>query len=285
VKVGVMPELPEVEALRRELEKDLAGRKIKTVEPTSLKTLPRYRTKKAFAELLEGRKVAGLERRGPFLVMRIEGGDAVVFDLGPQASLQRTAARQAVTKSTQIVFTFTQGGQLRLVDPKAASEVWVVPHAELASTPELSGLGIDPLEAAMSWDSFGRLLWQRHAKLKQLLMDRSVIIGIGPMYSDEILFAAGLRYDRDSDKLTEQEIRRLYRAIVETMQDAVKYRTSPAGVAAQKAANAGDPFEDDGGDHYKVWERDGEACRRCRHDIVKMRINGKPTYFCTACQV
>lgn len=280
-----MPELPEIEALRRELEKDLHGRKIKTVELTSLKTVPRYRTKKAFTELLEGKKVVGFERRGPFLVLRVEGGDALVLDLGAQATLQRATGRQAVTKSTQVVLTFTQGGQLRLVDPKATSELWVQPYAELAAAPELSGLGIDPLEASMSWDSFGRLLWQRHMKLKALLMDRSVIVGIGPMYSDEILFAAGLRHDRDSDKLTEQEIRRLYRAIIETMQDAVKYRTSPAGVAASKAANAGDPFDDDGSDHFKVWERDGESCRRCRHDIVKVRISGRPTYFCTACQV
>src|SRR4051794_34147917 len=118
-----MPELPEIEALRRELEKDLSGRKIKTVEMTSLKCVPRYRTKKAFTDLIEGRKVVGLERRGPFLVMRLEGGDAMVIDLGPQASLQRATGRQAVTKSTQLVFTFTQGGQLRLVDPKANSEL------------------------------------------------------------------------------------------------------------------------------------------------------------------
>jgi formamidopyrimidine-DNA glycosylase len=199
--------------------------------------------------------------------------------------LQRATGRQAVTKSTQLVFTFTQGGQLRLVDPKANSELFVMPAAELAASPELAGLGIDPLEAAMSWETFGRLIWQRHAKLKALLMDRHVIVGIGPVYADEILFAAGLRHDRDSDKLTEQEIRRLYRAIVETMQDAVKYRMSPAGVAANKAANAGDPFDDDNGEHLKVFERDGEACRRCRHHIVKLRIGGRPTYFCEACQV
>lgn len=280
-----MPELPEVEALRRELDKDLTGRKIKTVELASLKCAPRYRTKKALAGLLEGHKIVGLERRGPFLVLRIEGGDAVVVDLGPQASLQRATARQPVTKSTQIVMTFTQGGQLRLVDPKAGSNVWVVPYAELSQAPELQGLGIDPLEAAISWDSFGRLIWQRHGKLKHLLMDRSLIVGIGPVYSDEILFAAGLRHDRASDRLTEQEIRRLYRAIIETMQDAVKYRISPAGVAASRAASAGDPFEDDGADHFKVWERDGEACRRCRHHIVKARVGGRATYFCEACQV
>ncbi len=280
-----MPELPEIEALRRELEKDLSGRKIKTVDLTSLKCVPRYRTKKAFTDPIEGRKILGLERRGPFLVMRLEGGDAVVMDLGPQASLQRATGRQAVTKATQIVVTFTQGGQLRLVDPKGASEAWVLPAAELSGAPELAGLGIDPLEAAMSWETFGRLIWQRHAKLKPLLMDRQVIVGIGPVYADEILFAAGLRHDRDSDKLTEQEIRRLYRAIVETMQDAVKYRMSPAGVAANKAATSGDPFDDDSAEHFKVFERDGEACRRCRHHIVKLRIGGRATYFCEACQV
>lgn len=282
-----MPELPEIEALRRELEKDLAGRKIKTVELTSLKCVPRYRTKKAFTELLDGKKVTGLERRGPFLVVRLEGGDGLVVDLGLQGSLQRATGRQPVTKATQVVITFTQGGQLRLVDPKASSELWVHPYADLVNTPEMADLGVDPLEASMSWDSFGRLIWQQHMKLKPMLMDRRVLVGIGPVYSDEILFAAGLRHDRDSDKLTVQEIRRLYRAIIETMQDAVKYRTSPAGVAATKAANAGgtDPFDDDTGEHFKVWERDGESCRRCRHDITKQRVGGRPTYFCTACQV
>jgi len=155
---------------------------------TSLKCVPRYRTKKAFTDLIEGRKVVGLERRGPFLVMRLEGGDAMVIDLGPQASLQRATGRQAVTKSTQLVFTFT----------RAASCAWWIRRP----TPSCSccrwrswrrrrdrRARHRPLEAAMSWETFGRLIWQRHAKLKALLMDRHVIVGIGPVYADEILFA------------------------------------------------------------------------------------------------
>ena len=277
-----MAELPEIETLRRELDKDLAGRKIKLVEVAAMKIIPRYRNKKAFTALLEGRKIMGLERRGPLLIAKLDSSEALMIDLGAGGQLVRAkTARQAVTKSTMIVITFTQGGQLRIVDPKADAELWVLPWAEVAQAPELEGLGIDPLESAMSWEQFGRVLYSAHEKLRTLLMDRRVLVGIGPMYADEILFAAGLRYDRESDHLTEQEIRRLYRAIVETMQEAVKFR----GSTHAAKASSGDPFDDEGFEHFKVWERDGDACRRCRRELKKMRIGGRNHYYCEACQV
>ena len=277
-----MAELPEIETLRRELDKELAGRKIKTVDVSVMKVIPRYRTKKAFTALIEGRKINGLERRGPLLVAKLDGGDALMIELGASGQLMRAkTARQAVTKSTLVVITFTQGGQLRIVDPKGEAELWVIPWAEVAQAPELEGLGIDPLESAMSWERFGRLLYSHHEKLRTLLMDRRMLVGIGPIYADEILFAAGLRHDRESDQLTEQEIRRLYRAIVETMQEAVKFR----GSTHAAKASSGDPFDDEGFEHFKVWERDGDACRRCRREIKKARLGGKYHYFCDACQV
>jgi formamidopyrimidine-DNA glycosylase len=278
-----MPELPEIEILRRELDKDISGRKIKTVEVAALKPIRRYKTKKQFTELLEGNKLTGLERRGPFLVFKVEGGDAMVADLGSAGQLVRAkTARGAAPKGTQITFTFTQGGLLRLVDTKGDAEVFVHPLAEISALPEFAELGIDPLESSISWLDFWRRIHPRNAKLKSLLMDRTVLCGIGPVYSDEILFAAGLRHDRDSGKLTEQEVRRFYRAIVETMHDAVKYHQS---AAAQSARTSGDPFDEEHSDHLKVYERDGDTCRRCRRDIVKARLGNRVTYFCDACQV
>ncbi|HEY1738580.1 MAG TPA: DNA-formamidopyrimidine glycosylase family protein [Acidimicrobiia bacterium] len=277
-----MAELPEIETLRRELDKELAGRKIKVVDVSAMKVIPRYRTKKAFTSMLEGRKISGLERRGPLLIAKLDATDALMIDLGAGGQLVRAkSARQTVSKSTMVAMTFTQGGQLRIVDPKGDSELWVIPWAEVAQAPELEGLGIDPLEAAMSWEQFGRRLYSQHEKLRTLLMDRRVLVGIGPVYADEILFAAGLRYDRESDQLTEQEVRRLYRAIVETMQEAVKFR----GSTHAAKASSGDPFDDEGFEHFKVWERDGDACRRCRREIKKMRIGGRNHYYCEACQV
>lgn len=277
-----MAELPEIETLRRELDKELAQKKIKAVDITALKTLPRYKTKKEFTDELEGRKILGLERKGPFLVAKIDGGAALLIDLGTGGQLVRAkSAKQVASKGTQAIFTFTQGGQLRIVDTTGHVEMWVMPYAEMSEAPELAGLGLDPLDAAISWEHFGRMLYQRAGKLSALLNDRSFIVGIGPAYCDEILFAAGLRHERESNQLTGQEVRRLYRAVIEIMQDAVKFRSSNHAAKA----SSGDPFDEDGSEHFKVWERAGETCRRCRRELQKAKSGNRLIYFCDACQV
>jgi formamidopyrimidine-DNA glycosylase len=276
-----VPELPEIEVLRRDLERDIVGRKIKSVEVEGLKPIRRHRTKKAFTGALDGHKITGVERRGRYLVLRLDGPDVLLVDLGPTGSLVRAkTARPAAGKGTQVVITFTQGGQLRYCDPKAAGEMFVTPLEGIAEeVTDLAAPGIDPLEASISWIDFGRTIAARHAKLKVLLMDSAVITGIGPVYSDEILFAAGLRWDRDSDSLTDQEVRRLYRAIVETVQEAVKYAGSRGDDNGIDHSASGEPH------HFKVYEREGEACRRCRRPLVKLRVANRPTFFCQACQV
>ena len=142
--------------------------------------------------------------------------------------------------------------------------------------------GLDPVADAVSWTSFARAILSRNGKLKALLTDPQVVAGIGPIYSDEILWEAGLRHDRTSDSLSSQEIRRLFRALVETLHEAVKHR----GTTIDEH-----PFVDlygKGGDYQqelKVYAREGEPCRRCRAPIAKARVGGKPVYFCEACQV
>ena len=277
-----MAELPEIETLRRELDKELAQKKLKAVELMSLKPVPRYKSKKLFTDLLEGKKILGLERKGPFLVAKIEGGDALMIDLGSEGQLVRVkSAKQVVSKSTQVVLTFTQGGQLRILDALGETELWILPYADVGAAPELADLGIDPLDGAISWETFGRLLYRQSEKLKVLLMDRRFIVGLGPAYSDEILFNAGLRHDRLSDSLTGQEVRRLYRSVIEIMQEAVKFRSSNHAAKA----SSGDPFDEEGSEHFKVWERDGQSCRRCRREIQKARFANRVIYFCDACQV
>src|SRR5262249_22225088 len=147
---------------------------------------------------------------------------------------------------------------------------------------ELAHLGIDPLETAMSWEHYGSLLAQRHAKLKPLLMDQKFIAGIGNIYSDEILWCAGLRCDRMSDALTAQDVRRLYLTVMATIQEAVKHRGS--SLAAEQYVDLfGRPGEFQ--QFHNVYAREGEACPRCRHAIVRERVAGRSTYFCPACQV
>ncbi|MCZ7536719.1 MAG: DNA-formamidopyrimidine glycosylase [Acidimicrobiia bacterium] len=195
-----MPELPEVEVLRRDLDREVVGKKIKAIEVNGLRSVRRHKTKKAFISRLEGRKITKVERRGKYLVLSLDGTDALVVHLGMSGRLLRAkSAREKLPKHTHVVITFTQGGQLRFVDPRTFGEVFVAEVDEIDSqVEELAHLGIDPLETTMSWDHFGRLVADRRCRLKAMLMDQKFLAGIGNVYSDEILFAAGLRFDREA---------------------------------------------------------------------------------------
>jgi formamidopyrimidine-DNA glycosylase len=278
-----MPELPEVEVVRRDLEREIVGKRVKSVEADGMRTIRRHHNRKQFAGRLEGKKFTGVERRGKYILCRLEGGDVLVVHLGMSGQLLRTkGGRDARTKHTHVVITFTRGGQLRFIDPRTFGEMFVTELDALQKVSELNHLGLDPLENAMSWEHFGSLISQRHSKLKALLMDQKFLAGIGNIYSDEILFGAGLRWDRMSDSLSSQEIRRLYRAMVETLQDAVKHRGS--SLADEQYVDLfGKPGEYQL--HHKVYAREGKACLRCRHVVVRERYGGRSTFYCDACQV
>ena len=146
---------------------------------------------------------------------------------------------------------------MRFVDPRTFGEMFIASYDDLEQVEELAHLGLDPLETALSWELFGRMLAERKMRLKALLMDQKFIAGIGNIYSDEILFQAGLRWDRMSDSLSQQEVRRLYRAIVETLQDAVKYRGSSLSDEQYRDlfGQLGDYQH-----HHQVYDREGQAC-------------------------
>ena len=280
-----MPELPEVETVRRDLEKEVAGKRIRQVEVTGMRSIRRHPNKKHFIGKLEGRKINAVQRRGKYLLLRLEGGDILVVHLGMSGQLLRAKGgpKDVPPKHTHVVVTFTQGGQLRFVDPRTFGEMFVTTPDELEQqVPELAHLGFDPVDDVMSWTRFGEMLTARKAKLKALLMDQKFVAGIGNIYSDEILWSAGLRYDRPSDKLTSQEVRRLYRAMVETLQDAIKHRGSSL---------ADEQYRDlygETGDYqsqHKVYDREGQSCRRCRNTIVRVKVNGRSSFLCPQCQV
>jgi len=148
--------------------------------------------------------------------------------------------------------------------------------------PELADLGFDPLETPMSWERFGLLVRGRKAKLKTLLTDQSFIAGIGNIYADEILFAAGLRYDRDSASISPQEARRLWRGMTEVLTEAIKARGS--SLADEQYVDLfGRPgkFQE----QHQVYAREGKRCLRCRATIARVKFAQRSTYFCPSCQV
>jgi formamidopyrimidine-DNA glycosylase len=278
-----MPELPEVETIRRELEREVVGKKVKTVEVSGERSVRRQEDKE-FISRLEGAKITGAQRKGKYLLMPLDTGDALVVHLRMSGQLLRATPKDPVLPHTHVTISFTQGGQLRFVDPRTFGEMFLATPDELTSEiEELSTLGVDPVEQPMSWVDFGHLLRRKRMKLKAFLMDQTMIAGIGNIYSDEILFDAGLRYDRDTDSLTTQEIRRLYRSLVEILHEAIKYGGSTLADEGYVDLN-GNPGEYQ--QHHQVYDREKQPCRRCRrHDIVKSKFQQRSTYYCEVCQV
>jgi formamidopyrimidine-DNA glycosylase len=278
-----VPELPEVETIRRDLDREFVGRRVKSVEVNGQRSVRRHNSDKEFVARLEGRKVDAVHRKGKYLLIRLDDGDVLVAHLGMSGQLLRANQKDPLDKHTHVVITFNQGGQLRFVDPRTFGELFVTAPDHLEDElPELAHLGFDPLDQVMSWTHFGDLLQLRRTKLKALMMDQRFIAGIGNLYADEILFAAGLRYDRSSDTLSAQEVRRLYRAIIETLQDAIKHRGSSLADEQYR-----DLFGDIGAfqSQHQVYDREGQPCRRCRTLIVRVKANGRATFLCPHCQV
>jgi formamidopyrimidine-DNA glycosylase len=277
-----MPELPEVETLRRDIDREVVGKRVKTADVPG-KTAVKRQTKKQLQSRLEGAKITGGERRGLLLSLKLDTGELLVIDIAAGGRLRKASARDEVTKDTQMVISFTQGGQLRMLDDTSGMDVWVTtPEELLEEVPALKELGLDPFDEPISWTTFAQLLMRRRAKLKNVLTDSSAVVGIGAVYSDEILHAAGLRHDRMSDELSSQEMRRLYRALVETLHEGAKHRgvTLADGRYTDLAGHPGDYQSE-----LQVYERDGQPCNRCRGTVAKARVGGRTIWFCPSCQV
>jgi formamidopyrimidine-DNA glycosylase len=278
-------ELPEVEVMRRDLEKDVVGRKIAAAEvrpsKNAMRIIRRHGRRKEFADRLIGRKVLKSDRRGKYVLLSLDNGDVLVVHFAMSGQFVRGNKRVPLPPHTHVVITFQQGGDLRFVDPRTFGEMFVTAGDDLGKVKELQHIAIDPLDHVFTWQSFGGQMAQRESKLKQLLMDQKFISGLGNIYSDEVLFAAGLRHDRLSDTLSSQEVRRLYRSLQEVLQEAIRYR----GTTLEDEAYLdlfGKPGEFQ--NELKVYGRLGLPCRRCRTPIETVKISGRSAYFCPQCQ-
>lgn len=271
-------ELPEIETIRRDLEREISGRKIKAVELRALKSLPRHRTKKSVSDHLEGAKVERVSRSGMLLAVHLDNEHVLGIDLGERGRLLRAATKDAPEDDAVMTITFTQGGDLRFCDTDGSGQVFVVDDEAFAEIVEERGpLGLDLLEEPLTWVDFGRLVMAKAMPLKLLLTDPTIFSGIGDLYSDEILFDAGLRYDRPSDQLSTQEIRRLYRSVVGILHDAIKYRGTTLG-DRRYLDIFGQPG--DYGAQLAVHGKAGELSPRSRLPIQKTTFKGHKVYYC-----
>ena len=271
--------LPEIEVLRKDLEKEVVNKRIKDVTVKVANVVARHRNRPEFVKALTGRKIQALERRGTHLVFALDEGMALVVRLGSQGTLTRETASTAPGTHTQVAATFATGGALHVIDPAKDGELFVLPAAELEALEELTPRGIDPLTDTFTWPAFSHELRVRNAPLRTVLKDDTFIVGLGDVYADEILWSAGLSGHRASAALSSQEFRRLYRGVQEVLQEAVKQG------GTDDRADYDDDDEVESGEFLKVYGRAGAPCPRCRQPIAHAtEADGSEAYFCASCQ-
>jgi len=279
-------ELPEVEVLRKDLEKEVVGKRVKDVDVRTPSIVrPLHRNRPEFVKALEGRKVEAARRRGSLILLDLDEDVTWVIDPAEGGSLHRETATEEPGSDTHLTVSFTIGGALHLseVADEPTMRTGVVETEHALESAGVSPDALDLLDDNPTWMEFGRFLAAADKSLKLLLIDPAYIVGIGPVYSDEILWEAGLRHDHPSATLSTQEVRRLYRATQEVI------------VAAMKAAGSSlddvevDMLVDEEGEsaeHLRVYGRDGKPCSRCRRPIVRTRLKkGVYTYHCEQCMI
>ena len=279
-----MPELPEVETVRRGLEQRFVGRLIERVEVGRERTVRRT-SRRAVIDGLTGVTALAAQRRGKYLICPLDSGDTMMIHLRMSGRVLIAPTSTPRPPHTHVVLHLAGAAaeELRFVDPRTFGEVVVYdPDNAAVEMPELARLGIDPITDGLSRVQLDGLMRLRSRQLKAMLLDQSVIAGIGNIYADEILHAARLRHDRLSNSLTSTQITRLHRAIHATLQAAIEAGGSTlSDTQYVDIAGEGGWFQIS----HRVYDREGQPCISCGRAVIRKVIAaGRSTSFCPRCQ-
>ncbi len=279
-----MPELPEVETVRRGLEVQVVGRRIERVEVGRERTVRRT-SRQALVDGLTGATITAANRRGKYLLCPLDTGDELMVHLRMSGRLLVADAGTARPPHTHVVMHLSgaPAQELWFIDPRTFGEMVVFDPANLAvEMPDLARLGVDPITDGLTKAQLGNILRGRRRQLKALLMDQHVVAGVGNIYCDESLHLAKLRPDRISDTLATREIGRLHDAVLSVLSLAIE-----AGGSTLADTQYVD-LEGQGGwfqVHHRVYDRAGQRCLTCgKADIVRIMSAGRSTCFCPRCQ-
>lgn len=268
-----MPELPEVETIIHEIAPHIVGRTITSIQVFWDRTV-RQPSPEEFRTRLVGQEIAGIARRGKYLLFKLSGGSTLVIHLKLTGSLWQTLPPEGM-KFVRAALGLDEGRHIYFRDPRKFGKMWLVPDATLAT----GELGPEPLEPQFTAAILGARLNRHRIPVKAAILDQGLVAGIGNMYADEALFSARIHPLRPADSLTSSEVKRLHKAIQEVLL---------AGIGS-KGASVENYYRPDGSKgsahtQFKVAHQRGGTCPRCGKPIDYIKVRGRGTYFCPRCQ-
>ncbi|MDD4939295.1 MAG: bifunctional DNA-formamidopyrimidine glycosylase/DNA-(apurinic or apyrimidinic site) lyase [Candidatus Omnitrophica bacterium] len=265
-----MPELPEVETIKRELEKVVLGKKIIEVVIHNPKVI-RHPSPAQFKNGLSGTVFKRILRKAKVLILELSGGKSLVIHLKMTGQLiyPGDGARSRVT------FRLSDGKSLDFNDQRLFAELRLMDDWRKLSF--IQRLGPEPFELAA--EDFKKMLSRKKTKIKPLLMDQTFISGVGNLYACEALFRAKINPGRPASSLLEKEKETLFREIKDTLTEAITHKGSSVDQYVQLSGNPGNYAR-----YHKVYDRLGKPCLVCKTPIKRISMGGRGTYFCPECQ-
>jgi len=268
-----MPELPEVETVRRSLQ-PIVGHRIVAVDVTEPRL--RRRVDDDFAAMLIGRVIESIERRGKYLLFRLSGDRSLLSHLGMSGSLVVQPLGTTAQPHDHVRLHLSDGVQLVYNDPRRFGLLRLGSGDTFV---ELTNVGPDPLSGAVSLADLVALTRGRKKPVKNLLMDQRALGGIGNIYANEILYEAGIRPSRQARRLTRQDLERLLRATRAVLNHAIRLGGSSISDYRDGTGKPG-YFQL----RLRVYDRAGQPCARCRATVKRTIHAGRSSFYCPSCQ-
>lgn len=273
-----MPELPEVETIKRVLEPQIQGL---TIEKVTVRRpeVTAYPTSDEFCRLLAGQVISHMTRRGKFLIIQLSSNDRIILHLRMTGCLLVTPADYPEEKHTHIIISLNNGKELRFSDTRRFGRFWLLQKGEGDTYSGIEKLGVEPFDKSLNAEYLSSRLGKRKKAVKECLLDQSVIAGIGNIYSDEILFTAGIHPARPAGSLKIKEWERLAAAIPERISYFIEAnRITPEDYLETRGRDyRNTPF-------LQVYGHEGKNCPVCGELLCKMVIAGRSSVFCPRCQ-
>lgn len=272
-----MPELPEVETVKETLKSKLVGKKITNcnvlypniiVEPNA----------SLFQKRIVGQTIQDMKRRGKWLIFELDQ-DVLLSHLRMEGKYFFRSIEESITKHEHVIFELDYSIQLRYQDTRKFGRMYLIEKEKVACTKPLNELGLEPWDENLTVPYLYQCYQKKQLPIKTVLLDQSIITGIGNIYADEILFLSKINPLKKAKDLTNQELKNIINDTQEVLSLAIK-----AGGTTIRSYTSSEGVTGRFQQKLYVHSKEGELCKNCQTKIIKIKVGGRGTYYCPNCQ-